>query len=137
MEDDSTKGNVIKGPWKNLKKSGRKINIPTDIEKATEDLYFVDELTEALLVQLIHTSSENGFNIKSEKFIKDIGFISECVKATLLRQMKYKHPVAFLMDKVMSMTRRQHQNIDKNYTQFDFKELSRLLKEKDNETKKE
>ena len=137
MEDDSTKGNVIKGPWKNLKRSGRKINVPTDIEKATEDLYFVDELTEALLVQLIHTSSENGFNIKSEKFIKDIGFISECVKATLLRQMKYKHPVAFLMDKIMSMTRRQHQNIDKNYTQFDFKELSRLLKEKDNETKKE
>ena len=137
MEDDSTKGNVIKGPWKNLKRSGRKINVPTDIEKATEDLYFVDELTETLLVQLIHTSSENGFNIKSEKFIKDIGFISECVKATLLRQMKYKHPVAFLMDKVMSMTRRQHQNIDKNYTQFDFKELSRLLKEKDNETKKE
>ena len=137
MEDDSTKGNVIKGPWKNLKRSGRKINVPTDIEKATEDLYFVDELTETLLVQLIHTSSENGFNIKSEKFIKDIGFISECVKATLLRQMKYKHPVAFLMDKVMSMTRRQHQNIDKNYTQFDFKELSRLLKEKDNEPKKE
>ena len=137
MEDDSTKGNVIKGPWKNLKRSGRKINVPTDIEKATEDLYFVDELTETLLVQLIHTSSENGFNIKNEKFIKDIGFISECVKATLLRQMKYKHPVAFLMDKVMSMTRRQHQNIDKNYTQFDFKELSRLLKEKDNETKKE
>ena len=137
MEDDSTKGNVIKGPWKNLKRSGRKINVPTDIEKATEDLYFVDELTEALLVQLIHTSSENGFNIKSEKFIKDIGFISECVKAALLRQMKYKHPVAFLMDKIMSMTRRQHQNIDKNYTQFDFKELSRVLKEKDNETKKE
>ena len=137
MEDDSTKGNVIKGPWKNLKRSGRKINVPTDIEKATEDLYFVDELTEALLVQLIHTSSENGFNIKNEKFIKDIGFISECVKAALLRQMKYKHPVAFLMDKIMSMTRRQHQNIDKNYTQFDFKELSRLLKEKDNETKKE
>ena len=137
MEDDSTKGNVIKGPWKNLKRSGRKINVPTDIEKATEDLYFVDELTEALLVQLIHTSSENGFNIKNEKFIKDIGFISECVKAALLRQMKYKHPVAFLMDKIMSMTRRQHQNIDKNYTQFDFKELSKLLGEKDNETKKE
>ena len=66
MEDNNTKGNVIKGPWKNLKKSGRKINISTDIEKATEDLYFVDELTEALLVQLIHTSSENGFNIKNE-----------------------------------------------------------------------
>ena len=27
--------------------------------------------------------------------------------------------------------------IPENYTQFDFKELSRLLKEKDNETKKE
>ena len=137
MEDDSTKGNVIKGPWKNLKRSGRKINVPTDIEKATEDLYFVDELTEALLVQLIHTSSENGFNIKSEKFIKDIGFISECVKATLLRQMKYKHPVSFLMDKIMSMTTRQEDSLDKNYTQFDFKELSRLLGEKDNETKEE
>ena len=137
MEDNNTKGNVIKGPWKNLKKSGRKINIPTDIEKATEDLYFVDELTEALLVQLIHTSSENGFNIKNEKFIKDIGFISECVKAALLRQLKYKHPVAFLMDKIMSMARRQHQSTQKNYSQFNFRELNKLLKENDNEPKKE
>ncbi len=38
MEDDSTKGNVIKGPWKNLKKSGRKIHVPTNTEKVTEDL---------------------------------------------------------------------------------------------------
>ena len=51
--------------------------------------------------------------------------------------MKYKHPVSFLMDKIMSMTTRQEDSLDKNYTQFDFKELSRLLGEKDNETKEE
>ena len=37
----------------------------------------------------------------------------------------------------MSMTTRLEDSLDKNYTQFDFKELSRLLGEKDNETKEE
>ena len=98
MEDDSTKGNVIKGPWKNLKKSGRKIHVPTNTEKVTEDLYFVDELTEALLVQLIHTSSENGFNIKSEKFIKDIGFIIEVTKGVIYRSMGIPYPTQKLLE---------------------------------------
>ena len=138
MEDDSTKSaTIIKGPWK--KQSKKKVKIPQNSmqTKLQEDLIFADDLTEHLMVQLIHTMGENGFVLKDPKFIRDIGFISECVKATLLRQMKYKHPVSFLMDKIMSMTRRQHDSLDKNYTQFDFKELSKLLGEKDNEKKKE
>ena len=74
---------------------------------------------------------ENGFNIKSEKFIKDIGFISECVKATLLRQMKYQHPVAILMDKVMSIQKQQNKENSQALSHFNFEELQKLLGKKD------
>ena len=130
MEDDSIKGTVIKGPWKDIKKSNRKVIIPANSEKIQEDLYFCDELTEGLLVQLIHTMNENGFDIKNEKFLQDIGFISECVKATLLRQMKYQHPVAILMDKVMSLQRQQNKENSQALSHFNFEELNKLLGKK-------
>ena len=131
MEDDNIKGKVIKGPWKDIKKSNRKVVIPKNAEKLQEDLYFCDELTEGLLVQLIHTMNENGFDIKNEKFLQDIGFISECVKATLLRQMKYQHPVAILMDKVMSLQKQQNKENSQALSHFNFEELQKLLGKKD------
>ena len=38
MEDDNIKGKVIKGPWKNTKKSSRKVIIAANSEKIQEDL---------------------------------------------------------------------------------------------------
>ena len=40
------------------------------------------------MVQLIHTLSENGYDIGEDSFILDIGFLSETVKSTLYRQEK-------------------------------------------------
>ena len=77
MEDDSTKATIIKGPWK--KKSRKKVKVPKNPthDQLQEDLLFAEDLTEHLMVQLIHTMGENGFELKDPKFIRDIGFISE------------------------------------------------------------
>ena len=87
MEDDSTKGTVIKGPWK--KQSTKKVKTPKDPlqNQLQEDLLFADDLTEHLMVQLIHTMGENGFDLKDHKFIRDIGFISECCKSIIFRDI--------------------------------------------------
>jgi len=107
MEDDSTKVTVIKGPWK--KQSKKKVKTPKDPlqNQLQEDLLFADDLTEHLMVQLIHTMGENGFDLKDHKFIRDIGFISECCKSIIFRDIGLKHPIQSVIDKIMVGTKGQ------------------------------
>ena len=74
MEKDSTKGTIIKGPWK--QQSKKKVKVPKDPMQTQlqEDLIFAEELTEHLMVQLIHTMGENGFNYVNNHFnMKTLG----------------------------------------------------------------
>ena len=107
MEKDSTKGTIIKGPWK--QQSKKKVKVPKDPMQTQlqEDLIFAEELTEHLMVQLIHTMGENGFSLKDHKFIRDIGFISECCKSIIFRDIGLKHPVQSIIDKLMNGTKGQ------------------------------
>jgi len=124
MEDDTLKGKIIKGPWK--KHSNKKVKVPKDPLKnqLQEDLLFADDLTECLMVQLIHTMGENGFNLKDPKFIRDIGFISECCKSVIFRDIGLKHPLEAIIHKIMSKTKGQMHH-------FTQKELFESLNEKE------
>ena len=90
------KGNVIKGPWK--AKSKKEIVVPdVDVIALQENIMFADDLTETLLVQMIHTMGENGVNIGNKSFIQDIGFVVESVKSTIYRDMGLQHPMRGIM----------------------------------------
>ena len=89
-------GNVIKGPWK--AKSKKEVKIPEDdIVELQENIMFCDNLTEAVMVQMIHSISENGFDVQDENFLRDMGFIIESVRAALYRDFDYVHPMAKVM----------------------------------------
>ena len=105
MEDDSTKATIIKGPWK--KKSRKKVKVPKNPthDKLQEDLLFAEDLTEHLMVQLIHTMGENGFELRDPKFIRDIGFISECCKSIIFRDIGLTHPIQPIIEKLMKKTK--------------------------------
>ena len=128
MEDDSTKGTVIKGPWK--KQSTKKVKTPKDPlqNQLQEDLLFADDLTEHLMVQLIHTMGENGFDLKDHRFIRDIGFISECCKSIIFRDIGLKHPIQSVIDKIMVGTKGQLYH-------FTEKELFEMLRKDDGKKK--
>jgi hypothetical protein len=71
--------NVIKGPWKN--KSKREVILPKeDIIEMQDNLMFMDNLTEAVMVQMIHTIRENAIDVEGEDFLQDMSFIIECVR---------------------------------------------------------
>jgi len=125
MEDDITKSaTIIKGPWK--RQSKKKVKVPKDPiqSQLQEDLVFADNLTEHLMVQLIHTMGENGFVLKDPKFIRDIGFISECCKSIIFREIGLKHPIEAIIQKIMSKTKGQMHH-------FTQKELFESLNEKE------
>ena len=124
MENDSTKGTVIKGPWK--QQSKKKVKVPKDPMQTQlqEDLIFADDLTEHLMVQLIHTMGENGFDLKDHRFIRDIGFISECCKSIIFREIGLTHPIQPIIEKIMNKTKGQLHH-------FTEKELFEMLGEDD------
>jgi|TARA_B110000977_G_scaffold172171_1_gene224370 hypothetical protein len=89
--------NVIKGPWKN--KSKRDVILPEeDIIEMQDNLMFMDNLTEALMVQMIHTIRENAIDVEGEDFLQDMSFIIECVRSTLYREMGTVHPMSKIME---------------------------------------
>ena len=92
--------NVIKFPKKFRGKKVPKI-VDLDANKLQEDLDFCDGLAEGLMITLIHNIGENGFNIKSDRFIGDISFHNEAVRGTLYRQMKMAHPIQDFMDLIV------------------------------------
>ena len=59
---------------------------------------FADDLTETLLVQMIHTMGENGIDIGGKEFVRDIGFVIEAVKGTIYRDMQLAHPMNRIME---------------------------------------
>ena len=71
---------------------------------------FADDLTETLLVQMIHTMGENGVNIGNKSFIQDIGFVVESVKSTIYRDMGLQHPMRGIMEVLSKVTTDDKQN---------------------------
>ena len=49
MADDSSKGNVIKGPWKKVKRISK-----SQTEKMHQDMVYVDDVAESVMLSLIH-----------------------------------------------------------------------------------
>ena len=130
MEDNSTKSaTIIKGPWK--KQSKKKVKVPKEDSLQTqlqEDLIFADDLTEHLMVQLIHTMGENGFDLKDHRFIRDIGFISECCKSIIFRDIGLTHPLEPIVERLMEKTKG-------SFIKFTKKELFEMLGEDDGKKK--
>ena len=56
-----------------------------DAMKLNKELQFADELTDGIMVSMIHNMDENDIEITDSGFIQDIAFLSEAIKATIYR----------------------------------------------------
>ena len=125
MEDDNSKGvnkgNVVKGPWKRIKLVSK-----SQTQKITEDMNYIDELCESIVIPVIHSLAENGVNIKSDEFVRDIGFINESVKATVCRSLEYPHPMQSMIDMLMITSTATTEDI---FASFDHEILEGMLEE--------
>ena len=135
-KDDET--NILIGPWgdKPVENNGEwikeKYNKALDknntSNKVQEKLDRIEIITEKMMVQLIHTMSEYGYNISDERFILDIGFLSETVKGVLSRQEKLPHIIQGLLDNIMAPSPAQSEDgTDVFYSKFDAPLLAELV----------
>jgi|TARA_B100001769_G_C22062893_1_gene571778 hypothetical protein len=115
MGDDSTKGvdedKIVQGPKKwfdtfqKLSKAKR-----TKIKKVQADMLIIEGLTENIVIEFIEHLKEEGFNIESPQMMGDIRFITECVKATIMREVGYKHPLRDAINKYVKDTEQNDNN---------------------------
>lgn len=132
------KDNVVVGPWGNTpienngewikEKYSKALEKNNTTLKMQEKLARIDIITENIMVQLIHTLSENGYDIGDEKFILDIGFLSEVIKGAMARQEKLPHIIQGLIDNLMTPDKtRNEDGVDLHYSKFDAPLLADLV----------
>ena len=103
-EDEKQSAEIIQGPWK---KSPNK-----DDTNLQETINFVDDLTQTLIVQMIHTIKENEINVDGDSFVNNMSFIIEMLRATLLKEMSLNTNMTKIMDILFEIIFNSGSNID-------------------------
>jgi hypothetical protein len=123
---------VIKGPW--LAKGGRQVKLPDkDIVALRQKLQFAEELSESLVVQLIHTMGENGIDISDNSFVRDMSMVIELVQGSIYRDLELEHPAHKFMEEFVDITILPDNTIE---TEVDFdtiNKLTNILEEEDDD----
>jgi hypothetical protein len=120
---------VIKGPWP--VKSGRELKLPDlDIIAVQQDMQFAGELTQSLMVQMIHTMGENGIDVGEKEFIRDMAMIIEMVKGSIYRDMGLDHPTHMFMEEYVDIIINEDNTFE---TEVDFDTIIKLADMLDNE----
>jgi hypothetical protein len=123
---------VIKGPW--LAKGGRQVKLPDkDIVALRQKLQFAEELSESLVVQLIHTMGENGIDISDNSFVRDMSMVIELVQGSIYRDLELEHPTHKFMEEFVDITLLPDNTIE---TEVDFDtiiKLTNILEEDDDD----
>ena len=109
-ENEKQSAKIIKGPWKESK---RKVKLPDkDAIELQETVDFINDLTQTLIVQMIHTIKENEINVDGDSFVNNMSFIIEMLRATLLKEMSLNTNMTKIMDILFEIIFNSGSNID-------------------------
>ena len=121
---------MVKGPWP--VKSGREVKIPDeDVIAIQQNIQFAEELTQSLMVQMIHTMSENGIDVSAKTFIRDMAMVISLVNGSIYRDMGMAHITQKFMEEYVD----SHDDEDGSFvTEVNFEtivELANLIEDDD------
>ena len=89
QENGNVEENVIQGPWPKTK---RKVKLPDETAiELQERLGFAEELTQTVIVQMMHTLGQNGIDISDNAFVRDMALVIEMTKGSIYRSLDLNH----------------------------------------------
>ena len=95
-------GNVVQGPWPKTK---RKVKLPDETAlELQERLGFAEELTQTVIIQMMHTLGENNIDISEKAFVRDIALLIEFTKGSIYRSLELKHPTHGLFEALVELS---------------------------------
>ena len=102
QENGSVEQNVIQGPWPKTK---RRVKVPDETAiELQEKLAWAEDLTQTVVVQMMHTLSENGVDISENAFVRDVALIIEMTKGSIYRSLGLKHPTQGLFEGLVELS---------------------------------
>ena len=102
QENGNVEENVIQGPWP---KTRRKVKIPDETAiELQEKVAWAEDLTQTVVVQLMHTLGENGVDISENAFVRDVALIIEMTKGSIYRSLGLKHPTQGLFEGLVELS---------------------------------
>jgi len=102
QENGSVEQNVIQGPWPKTK---RRVKVPDETAiELQEKLAWAEDLTQTVVVQLMHTLGENGVDISENAFVRDVALIIEMTKGSIYRSLGLKHPTQGLFEGLVELS---------------------------------
>jgi hypothetical protein len=123
---------VIKGPW--LAKGGRQVKLPDkDIIAARQQLQFAEELSQSLIVQMIHTMDENGIDISENSFIRDMAMVIALVQGSIYRDLELEHPTHKFMEEFVDIVVHPDNSVETDVDFTIITELTDMLEDDDDD----
>ena len=102
QENENVEQNVIQGPWSKTK---RRVKVPDETAiELQEKLAWAEDLTQTVVVQMMHTLGENGIDISEKTFIRDMALLIEMTKGSIYRDMGLAHPIQKLFEQLVEVT---------------------------------
>jgi len=93
-------------------------------------MQFAEELTRSLMVQMIHTMSENSIDVGAKEFIRDMAMVISMVNGSIYRDMGMEHITQKFMEEYVNI----HDDDGSYETEVDFEtiaELANLIEDDD------
>lgn len=121
---------MVKGPWP--VKSGREVKLPNeDIIAMQQNIQFAEELTQSLMVQMIHTMSENGIDVSAKTFIRDMAMVISLVNGSIYRDMGMAHITQKFMEEYVNIDEEDDGSFETEVNFETIVELANLIEDDD------
>tara|TARA_B100000900_G_C20396421_1_gene640853 strand:- start:423 stop:797 length:375 start_codon:yes stop_codon:yes gene_type:complete len=93
-------GDLIQFP---VKRIIRKQPTPKQIEseskrKKAQENYFVEQLSEEIVLHIIHVLQDNAVKMKDERFLRDLAVMIEAIKSLIYRDFGRTHKMQAISD---------------------------------------
>jgi len=126
-------GKLIKFPTHRVVYNNEPIRPELSEEEARQikEDKFVEQITESLILDIIHVLQENVVDTKTDIFLRDLAIVIESIKSLLKRDFGRKHPMQTISDSIAKIhTLKDGRKVtDLNY--------SKLMTKKQRENKEE
>ena len=129
-------GDLIKFPSHKVKTSSKPQRPPLSEEEARvlKEEKFVEQITENIILDIIHELQENAVDTKHDVFLRDLAIVIESIKSLLKRDFGRTHPMHNITDAIIRI-----HNLDngQKVTDINYGKVRRTKKPKQQEKPKE
>ena len=93
-------GDLIQFPAKRIiRRNPTPQQVESDAKrKKAKELYFIEQLTEEIVLHAIHVLQDNAIKMKDDKFLRDLAVIIEAIKSLIHRDFGRRHKMQAIAD---------------------------------------